>query len=379
MRKSTKEDVDGVISERDELKKRCEQLSVENARLSEQTVLQEKTLVSSSSQLLELNSLQDQLLEHEEARTAGIRIIEEKSREIARLEKIVYDKDVALENIKSDLALLNEDMAIKEMELQNLLTAFSGVESQHESHKMALTESFEQKISELQEEHNLALSARDCAWEEELNNVGKNMKKAQQQLQDAVILQRKAELDLDAEKRKMQKTVESAISQIRNTEENVVDRALVANLVVQYFKKRRSREVMDLIAKILAFDDDQRVAVGLKVGTIGFRHAVGSIFKSIVTTAIPNPQEDVQGDNLAELWVNFLLEETKEEEVMSKTKSLRPSAIKIGSDHVCSSDSRSSSGSSSPNRASSADTSGSQDFTTISLTPNSPTFSRNYE
>ena len=67
---------------------------------------------------------------------------------------------------------------------------------------------------------------------------------------------------------------------------------------------------MDLIAKVLNFNDDQKVAVGLKIGAIGFRHAVGSIFKTIVGTSPTKSAQDVEGDNLAELWVNFLLTET---------------------------------------------------------------------
>ena len=202
----------------------------------------------------------------------------------------------------------------------------------------------------------------------------------EQLLQDAIILQRKAELDLQSEKRKMQKTVETAIIQMRNTQEDVVDRALVANLLVSYFKKRRSRDVMDLIAKILQFDDDQKVACGLKVGTIGFRHAVGNIFKNIVNTAVSNPPAEVEGDNLAELWVNFLLEETKDESEFTRLDK----AGHHSSSHVpsvpalaLSSNDGSGSGSLSPSRGGSTDSTASDgSFTTISLKPSTPTFSR---
>ena len=75
----------------------------------------------------------------------------------------------------------------------------------------------------------------------------------------------------------------------------------------------RSREVMDLIAKVLDFNDDQKVIVGLKVGNIGFRHAVGSIFKSIVGNSPTKTPQEIEGENLAELWVNFLMTETGDE------------------------------------------------------------------
>merc|ERR1711991_226544 len=118
---------------------------------------------------------------------------------------------------------------------------------------------------------------------------------------------------------------------------------------------------MDLIAKILQFDDDQKVACGLKVGTIGFRHAVGTIFKNIVNTAVSNPPAEVEGDNLAELWVNFLLEETKEyDETMKPVKAAHnSSSASVPSVSALSIPSRDStgSGSLSPSRSSSTDSS----------------------
>ena len=92
---------------------------------------------------------------------------------------------------------------------------------------------------------------------------------------------------------------------------------------------------MDLIAKILNFDDDQKVAVGLKVGTIGFRHAVGSIFQTIVGTTPAKTPQEIEGENLAELWVNFLLEETGGNEKLSN----RPKNILIGGSSSDNSDS----------------------------------------
>merc|ERR1711998_926 len=119
---------------------------------------------------------------------------------------------------------------------------------------------FDRRISELDSKHNNEIVEKDKLWEVKLKEVEMKLIHNEQLLQDAIILQRKAELDLQSEKRKMQKTVEGAIAQLRNTQEDVVERALVANLVVSYFNKKRSRDVMDLIAKILQFDDDQKVA-----------------------------------------------------------------------------------------------------------------------
>lgn len=65
----------------------------------------------------------------------------------------------------------------------------------------------------------------------------------------------------------MQQTLNSAIHQLQHSQEDVVDRALVANLFVQYLAKGRSREILQLLSKILNFNDSQLVAVGLKVAS----------------------------------------------------------------------------------------------------------------
>ena len=64
-------------------------------------------------------------------------------------------------------------------------------------------------------------------------------------------------------------------------------------------------DILGLIAKILSFSDDQKEIVGLKPV---------SLITSILSTVVgkPPPPPDIEGDNLAELWVNFLLVESDE-------------------------------------------------------------------
>lgn len=85
---------------------------------------------------------------------------------------------------------------------------------------------------------------------------------------------------------------------------------------------------MDLIAKVLDFNDDQKVIVGLKVGNIGFRHAVGTIFKSLVGNSQAKTPQEIEGENLAELWVNFLMTETSDEGKSNARLSRSPLSIR---------------------------------------------------
>ena len=91
----------------------------------------------------------------------------------------------------------------------------------------------------------------------------------------------------------MQQALNGAINQLQHSREDVVDRALVANLIVQYFTKGRSREILKILSKILNFNDPQLVAVGLKVAptTIidSFMSALAPKVESVEVEVISNP------------------------------------------------------------------------------------------
>ena len=103
-----------------------------------------------------------------------------------------------------------------------------------------------------------------------------------------------AEMDLNTEKRQMQQTLQTALSQLKS-QDDVVDRILLSNLLVSYFQRRKSKDVLDLIAKVLNFSDEQKEAVGLKVppnnlfSTL-FSFAAGSSSSSSSSSSESSPE-----------------------------------------------------------------------------------------
>lgn len=87
----------------------------------------------------------------------------------------------------------------------------------------------------------------------------------------------------------MQQALNAAIHQLQHSQEDVVDRALVANLIVQYFSKGRSREVLRILSKILNFNDTQLVAVGLKVAPT----TIIDSFMSVLAPKVENVEVEV--------------------------------------------------------------------------------------
>ena len=106
---------------------------------------------------------------------------------------------------------------------------------------------------------------------------------------DQELYRRKAELEFNKEKKKLQQTLEKTLQQLNNSQQDVIDRKLMANLLVQYFKRRRSLEVLRLIGGVLQFDEDQSVAVGLQVE----KAPVASLFASLITSVVGAPARPV--------------------------------------------------------------------------------------
>ena len=239
VRKVSKEDVDTLQAERDELKRTSEQYKLENAQLIEKLKVNEQSIEGVPKLQEDLIMLQEKVKEYEEARREGMLIIDEKKREVARLEKLVYDNQAAADVAAADIRMLNEDLDRKDLELQNLRNALTGTEAEQDQLKRILQNDFEKKLASIESKFKTEITENDALWEVKLKEAASLLKSTDQLLQDAKILQRKAELDLSAEKKRMQKTVEHAISQMRNTADDVVDRALLANLLVSYFKRNR--------------------------------------------------------------------------------------------------------------------------------------------
>ncbi|CAN0396418.1 unnamed protein product, partial [Phaeothamnion confervicola] len=98
-------------------------------------------------------------------------------------------------------------------------------------------------------------------------------------------------------------------------QDDAIDRQLVANLVVSYVESRHGRHVLDLMARMLAFTDDQMIKVGLASGGGGVSGVVPGLLSALIggssggSSADPPDvaPEDIHGDSLSELWVSFLL------------------------------------------------------------------------
>ena len=111
----------------------------------------------------------------------------------------------------------------------------------------------------------------------------------------------------------LRKALDEAISQLQRNQEDVIDRSLIKNVILDWHGKKgkAKRDVMILLGSILHFTEDEKdkAFIGEGHGTLG---------KVVDAVAAPLPPaklnvDKIEGDTVREKWVNFLLAETGED------------------------------------------------------------------
>jgi chromosome segregation ATPase len=157
----------------------------------------------------------------------------------ALTEKDLYAKSTANDILQSELKMMKHDLDQRLEEVNNLQDAIQQMQSEH---KYEINH-FKSMIQEAHKQVNLEKLAEVLKEKEELVNQitdldGQN-KKLREQCEDQLLLRRQIELSFHQEKRKMQQSLEQVVAQMKNSTHDVIDRTLIANLIVSYFQRRR--------------------------------------------------------------------------------------------------------------------------------------------
>jgi hypothetical protein len=307
-KRSTKEDVESIVAERDDLQEKLKSLTAawtrDSQALSQALRHAEEEAVSTSGMHRALSMSQSNEVELRQR----LQITEQQARES---EKVVYELSVMVDTLQADLIICRQECERHATEASNLHAALRQQDQDREGAHIRVQQEAALLVNQAHAEHEQRLADVRRQLESQLHAEREELKVIRQRAEDESLLRRKAQLDLNAEKRSMQKTLENALSQIQNSQENVVDRQLIANLFVSYIHKGRPPEVLDLISRILGFNEEQLEVVGLRMPKVNF---LSTFFDTLVGTdtdgdgdALRQQQQlQLQGGSLAELWVSFL-------------------------------------------------------------------------
>ncbi|KAJ6955449.1 golgin candidate 4-like [Populus alba x Populus x berolinensis] len=129
---------------------------------------------------------------------------------------------------------------------------------------------------------------------------------------------------LEEDNEKLRRAVEQSMTRLNRMSMDsdfLVDRRIVIKLLVTFFQRNHSKEVLDLMVRMLGFSDEDKQRIGAaQQGGKGVVRGVlglpGRLVGGILGGSAADSQTNLTSDNqsFADMWVDFLLKETEERE-----------------------------------------------------------------
>ncbi|KAK4793823.1 hypothetical protein SAY86_011817 [Trapa natans] len=299
----------------------------------------------------ELNRLKQHLLDKESEESAKMdqdsRVIEElrenieyQKTQILHLEKalkqaIAKQDEVRLNNsselqkckeiideLNRKLSTYKSTIDMKNMELLNLQTALGQyyAESEAKEHlerDLALAREETAKLSEILKGADKQAEAFNREKEDILNKLS--------QAESALAEGNKRVNKLEEDNAKLRRALEQSMTRLNRMSVDsdfLVDRRIVIKLLVTYFQRNHSKEVLDLMVRMLGFSNEDKERIGIaqhgsgKSVVRGVLGLPGRLVGGILGGNSAEAQLSMTSDNqsFADLWVDFLLKETDEKE-----------------------------------------------------------------
>ncbi|XP_068478103.1 golgin candidate 3-like isoform X2 [Phaseolus vulgaris] len=227
----------------------------------------------------------------------------------------------AINDLNKKLTNCMSTIDAKNIELLNLQTAlgqyYAEIEAkEHLERELAHAREETAKLSQLLKEADHGAEVSRNEREEILAKLSQS-EKVQTEWRSRVS-------KLEDDNAKLRKVLEQSLTQLNRMSvdsDYLVDRRIVIKLLVTYFQRNHSREVLDLMVRMLGFSDEDKQRIGgaqqgagkgVVRGVLGLPgRLVGGILGNSTESAA-NAGSDSQ--SFADLWVDFLLKETEERE-----------------------------------------------------------------
>ncbi|KAJ6328717.1 hypothetical protein OIU77_010409 [Salix suchowensis] len=277
-----------------------------------------KTVRSLKNSVRVMNIKKAQILHLEKALKQAIAGQEEvrmmNSNEIQKSKEMIEDLNKKLANCMSTIESKN-------VELLNLQTAlgqyFAEVEAkEYLEQQLALTREESAKRFQLLKEAEIGTQESKREKEEilaKLSDVERKFAEGKSRVNK-----------LEEDNAKLRRAVEQSMSRLNRMSMDsdfLVDRRIVIKLLVTYFQRNYSKEVLDLMVRMLGFSDEDKQRIGVaQQGGKGVVRGVlglpGRLVGGILGGSAAGVQMNLASDNqsFADMWVDFLLKETEERE-----------------------------------------------------------------
>ena len=177
--------------------------------------------------------------DYEQRLTTMTSLYQATQRELSDRERTIYDYEGKIEVYQSDLKVTKQDLAIRSKELENIHLAMNRMEKEYQLNLKKIDESSNAKLKRYENECNHKIQEEIQVYQLKIDVLEKELKEKQLQIEDEVLLKRKLEIEMITEKKKLSTTLQHALNQLQNSQNDSVDRVLIKNLIVRYFQQRR--------------------------------------------------------------------------------------------------------------------------------------------
>ncbi|KAL6126246.1 hypothetical protein ACLB2K_074297 [Fragaria x ananassa] len=233
--------------------------------------------------------------------------------ELQKSKELIDDLNKRLESCMSTIDAKN-------IELLNLQTALGQYYAEIEA-----KEHLEGDLARVREESaRLSRLLKDADHQAEVSKAEKEEILSKLSQAEKIVLDWKSRVNkLEEDNSKLRRAVEQSMTRLNRMSidsDFLVDRRIVIKLLVTYFQRNHSKEVLDLMTRMLGFTDEDKQRIGVAQGGKGVVRGVlglpGRLVGGILGGNSAGGSASAASDNhsFADLWVDFLLKETEERE-----------------------------------------------------------------
>jgi len=240
---------------------------------------------------------------------------EDRDRALAELQ----DLRQQLTAVAADLEMAKSDSERIATARNNLQMALESFQTEREAELGMLEEQWSEKQHSMAEAHAAALEATYESHQVELREIQEAANQAvQNSMEEIKQLETKLE-QLRTENVQTRRSLDEAIHRLQSTQEDVIDRQLMKNILMDWLtnaghNSKERAQVLELMASVLHFTDEEKEKV--HISNVHTHGGIGAIKRvgSVVAAPLPPSRADVEhleGDNVREKFVNFLMAETE--------------------------------------------------------------------
>ncbi|CAM8997760.1 unnamed protein product [Rhodiola kirilowii] len=291
-----------------------------------------------SEKMDEDNKLIEELRRTDEYQRAQILHLENSLKQvIASRDEFQMNNNTELQKAKEAIEDLNKKLAscistieTKNVELQNLQTVLGQYSAEIEAMErlerdLALSRGQSAKLSE---------QLKDAHYQLEMSKGEKEQLLAQlAQVERMCGDGKKRVSKLEEDNEKLRRALEQSMTRLNRMSMDsdfFVDRRIVIKLLITYFQRNHSKEVLDLMVRMLGFSDEDKQRIGgaqqgagkgVVRGVLGLPgRLVGGILGGGGGPVDAHASKASDNQSFADLWVDFLLKETEERERREATE-----------------------------------------------------------